>query len=130
MYTNFTYFYLIILKPVYLMTVQEAHKEYHSLIGQIRAKYELLDSGECGNINSPAFKAESSELSHLMDRMCELCGHLNLPMPKELHRPPHFRQMKWSKFKIYLFLAGSGLECGGCIRYVRITGLLSAHHNI
>ena len=33
-------------KPVFLMTVQEAHKEYNSLTDQIRAKYELLDSGE------------------------------------------------------------------------------------
>ena len=31
-------------KPVYLLTVQEAHKEYNSLIDQIQAKYELLDS--------------------------------------------------------------------------------------
>ena len=33
-------------KPVYLMTVQEAHKEYNSLMDKIRAKYEQLDSGE------------------------------------------------------------------------------------
>ena len=33
-------------KPVSLMTVHEAHQEYNSLIDQIRAKYELLDSGE------------------------------------------------------------------------------------
>ena len=33
-------------KPVYLMTVQEAHKVYNSLIDQIQAKYELSDSGE------------------------------------------------------------------------------------
>ena len=26
-------------KPVYLMTVQEAHKEYNSLMDKIRAKY-------------------------------------------------------------------------------------------
>ena len=31
-------------KPVFLMTVHEAHKEYNSLIDQIQAKYELLDS--------------------------------------------------------------------------------------
>ena len=37
---------LIMPKPVYLLTVHEAHKEYNSLIDQIRAKYELLDSGE------------------------------------------------------------------------------------
>ena len=27
-------------KPVFLMTVQEAHKEYNSLMDQIRAKYK------------------------------------------------------------------------------------------
>ena len=32
-------------KPVSLLTVQEAHKEYSSLTDQIRAKYEQLDSG-------------------------------------------------------------------------------------
>ena len=40
-------------KPVYLLTVHEAHKEYNSLIDQIRAKYELLDSGECGSVGTP-----------------------------------------------------------------------------
>ena len=82
---------LIMPKPVHLMTVQEAHKEFNTLIDQIRAKYELLDSGECGKVGTPAFDAECSELSHLMARMSELCGHLNLPMPKDLHRPPHFK---------------------------------------
>ena len=37
-------------KPVSLMTVHKAHKEYNSLIDEIRAKYELLDSGECGQL--------------------------------------------------------------------------------
>ena len=32
-------------KPVFLITVHEAHKVYNSLIDQIQAKYELLDSG-------------------------------------------------------------------------------------
>ena len=32
-------------KPVYLMTVQEAHKEYNSLMDKIRAKHKQLDSG-------------------------------------------------------------------------------------
>ena len=27
-------------KPVYLLTVQEVHKEYSSLTDQVRAKYE------------------------------------------------------------------------------------------
>ena len=82
---------LIMPKPVYLLTVHEAHMEYNSLIDQIRAKYELLDSGECGSVGTPAFNAECSELAHLMACMSELCKHLKLPMPKELHRPPHFK---------------------------------------
>ena len=49
---------LIMPKPVFLMTVHEAHKEYNSLIDQIRGKYELLDSGECGLGGTPAFNAE------------------------------------------------------------------------
>ena len=78
-------------KLVFLMTVHEAHKEYNSLIDQIQAKYELLDSGECWSVGTPAFDAECSELAHLMAHMSKLCKHLNLPMPKELHRPLHFK---------------------------------------
>ena len=92
------------LKPVYLMTVHEAHQEYNSLIDQIWGKYELLDSGECGSVGTPAFNAECSELAHLMARMSELCKHLNLPMPKELHSPPHFKH--WSDLNSKLFLSG------------------------
>ena len=82
---------LIMPKPVFFMTVQEAHKEYNSLIDQIRAKYELLYSGECGSVGTPALNAECSKLAHLITCMSKLCRHLNLPMPKELHRPPHFK---------------------------------------
>ena len=86
--TNLNLSDLIMPKLVFLMTVHEAHKEYNSLIDQIWAKYELLDSGECGSVGTPAFNAECSELAHLMAHMSKLCKHLNLPMPKELHRPP------------------------------------------
>ena len=112
-------------KPVFLMTVHEAHKEYNSLIDQIRAKYELLDSGECGSVGTPAFNAECSELAHLMARMSKLCKYLNLPMPKELHRPPHFKH--WSRLNSKLFVAGSVRVCRMqfCHSFVRITGLLS-----
>ena len=89
---------LIMPKPVYLMTVHEAHQEYNSLIDQIQAKYELLDSGECGSVGTPAFNAECSELAHLMARMSKLCKHLNLSMPKELHRPPAIQALNCSKF--------------------------------
>ena len=53
------------------MTVKEAHEEYNSLIDQIRAKYKLLDSGECGAVDTPVFNAESSELAHLLAHMRE-----------------------------------------------------------
>ena len=42
-------------KPVFLMTVKEAHKEHNSLTDQIRAKYEQLDSAEFGSPGTPAF---------------------------------------------------------------------------
>ena len=57
---------MIMPKPVHLMTVQEAHKEFNTLTDQIQAKYELLDSGECGKVGTLAFDAECSELGHLM----------------------------------------------------------------
>ena len=87
----FTVSDLIMPKLVFLMTVHEAHKENNSLIDQIWAKYELLDLGECGSVGTPAFNAECSKLAHLMACMSKLCKHLNLPMPKELHSPPHFK---------------------------------------
>ena len=78
-------------KPVYLLTVQEAHKEYNSLTDKIRAKYEQLDSGEFGSPGTPAFDAEACELAHLLARVSELCQKLNLPPPKELYRPTVFK---------------------------------------
>ena len=78
-------------KPVYLMTVQEAHKEYNSLTNKIRAKYEQLDSGEFGSPGTPAFDAEACELANLLAYVSELCKKLNLPPPKELYRPMVFK---------------------------------------
>ena len=74
-------------KPVYLMTVQEAHKEYNSLMSKIRAKYEQLDSGEFGSPGTPAFDAEACELANVS----KLCIKLNLPTPKELYSPTFFK---------------------------------------
>ena len=73
-------------KPVYLLTVQEAHKEYNSMIDQIRAKYEQLDSGKCGAVGTPAFNAEACELANLLAHVSQLCQKLNLLTPKELYR--------------------------------------------
>ena len=73
------------------MTVQEAHKEYNSLTDQIQAKYEQLDSGEFGTVDTPAFKAEACELANLLSGVSQLCQKLNLPPPKEFYRPTVFK---------------------------------------
>ena len=70
-------------KPVFLMTVQEAHKEYNSLTDQIWAKYEQLDSGKFGSPGTPASDAEACELANLLARVIQLCTKLNLLTPKE-----------------------------------------------
>ena len=78
-------------KPVFLMTVKEAHKEYSSLMDQIRAKYEQLDSGEYGAVGTPAVNAEACEMANLLTCVSQLCQKLNLPPPKELYRPVFFK---------------------------------------
>ena len=78
-------------KPVFLMTVQVAHKEYNSLTDQIRAKYEQLDSGKFGSPGTPAFDAKVCELANLLACVSQLCQKLNLPTPKELYRPTFFK---------------------------------------
>ena len=78
-------------KPVYLLTVQEAHKEYSCLMDQIQAKYEQLDSGEYGAVGTPAFNAEVCELANLLAHVSQLCQKLNLPPPKELYQPMFFK---------------------------------------
>ena len=78
-------------KPVSLLTVQEAHKDYSSLTDQIRAKYEQLDSGQFGSPGAPAFDAEACELANLLACMSQLCQRLNLPMTNELYRPMFFK---------------------------------------
>ena len=57
-------------KPVYLMTVHEAHKKYKPLTDQIRVKYQQLDSG---TVDTPAFKAEACELANLLAHVTQLC---------------------------------------------------------
>ena len=53
--------------------MQEAHKEYNSLMDQIQAKYEQLDSGEFGAFDNPAFNAEACELTNLLAHVSQLC---------------------------------------------------------
>ena len=100
-------------KPVYLLTVEEAHKEYSSLTDQIRAKYEQLDSGKFGSPGTPAFDAEVCELANLLAHMSQLCQRLNLPMPKELYRPTFFKHCRHFSDQIYTGRQ-SWLGYGGC----------------
>ena len=78
-------------KPVYLLPVQEAHKEYNSWVNQIQTKYEEFDSCEFGTNSTTAFDAENCELANLFAHMSQLCQRLNLPTPKELYRPTFFK---------------------------------------
>ena len=114
-------------KPVYLLNVQEAHKEYNSLTDWIWAKYEQLDSGEYGSVDTPAFKAEACELANLLASVSQFCQKLNLPPRKELYRPTVFKH--WRCFSVLNYKQAVWLGCGGCsfvCRYLRITRLLSA----
>ena len=81
----------IMLKPVFLMTVQEAYKDYSSLTDQIWVKCKQLDSGKYGAVGTPAFNAEACELANLLAHVSQLCQKLNLLTPKELYRPTFFK---------------------------------------
>ena len=78
-------------KPVYLLTVQEADKEYNSLTDEIWAKYKQLDSGEYGTVGTTAFNTVACELANLLAHVSQLCQKLSLPPPKELYRPMFFK---------------------------------------
>ena len=127
--TNWNYStWSVMPKPVSLLTVQEAYKEYSSLTDQIRAKYEQLDSGEFGSPGPPAFDAEACELANLLARVSQLCQRLNLPMPKELYRPMFFKHWRHSSDQnlhrqAVLVRVWRMQLCSH--RYVRITRLLS-----
>ena len=59
-------------KSFFLMTVQEAHKEYNSLTDQTKAKYKQLDSGEFGSPGTQALDAEACELPNLLTHVSQL----------------------------------------------------------
>ena len=77
-------------KPVSLLTVWEAHREYTSLTDLIWARYKQLDSDEYRAVGTPAFNAEGCELANLLTYVSQLFQKLNLPNPKELYRPTFF----------------------------------------
>ena len=114
-------------KPVYLLTVQEAHKEYNSLTDKIRAKYEQLDSGEFGSPSTPAFDAEACELAHLLARMSDLpetepATSKGIVQAHGLQALKTLFRSKFSTGRQFVRVWRMQL-CSH--RYVRITGLLS-----
>ena len=48
--------------PVSQLTVEQAHKEFNSLVDKIAARYEQLDSGEFGAVDTSSFNAKSTKL--------------------------------------------------------------------
>ena len=101
-------------KPVFLMTVQKAQKEYNFLMDQIRAKYEQLDSGKFGSPGTPAFDAEACKLANLLARVSQLCTKLYLPTPKELNRPTFFKHWRHFSDLNWYTRQAVWLEYGGC----------------
>ena len=87
---------IVMPKPVYLLTVQEPHREYNSFMDQIRAKYEQLDPDNNGAVGTPAFNAESCELANLLAHVSQLCQKLNWSPSKELYWPTFFKH--WRHF--------------------------------
>ena len=77
--------------PVTQLTIEEAHKEFNSLVDRIGAKSEQLDSSEFGAVGTLAFNMTSAELAVLFACMSQLCQRLNLTMPAELHRLPFIK---------------------------------------
>ena len=86
------------------LTIEQAHKEYNSLVDKIAAKYQQLNSAEFGVVGNLSFNAKSAKLPSLFAHMSQLCQRLHLPMPTQLHRLPcfkHWRVLFRSKFVQY-----------------------------
>ena len=86
-------------KPVYLVTVQEAHKEYSSLTDQIRVKYEQLDSNLGWLTGTLAFNAEVCKLVNLLACVSQLCQKTE-PATSKVTLQVHILQALKSTFQI------------------------------
>ena len=125
--TNWNYStWSVMPKPVSLLTVQEAHKEYSSLTDQIRVKYEQWDSGKFGSPGTPAFDAEAYELANLLARVSQLCQRpANAKGIVQAHVLQALKTFFGSKHRQAVLVRVWRMQlCSH--RYVRITGLLSA----
>ena len=79
--------------PLTQLTVEEAHKEFNSLVDRIATKYE---SNKFGAVGIPGFNAKSAKLAVLFAHMSQLCQRLNLSMSAQLHRLLFFKHF-WVK---------------------------------
>ena len=59
--------------PLSQLKVEQAHKEFNSLVDIVIAKYEQLDSAEFRVVGTLAFNAKSAELDVLFTCMNQLC---------------------------------------------------------
>ena len=84
-------FIVVMSVPVGHLAVEEAHREFDSLVEKIVAKCEQLDSGEFWIVGAPAFNAQSAKLASLFACKSQLWARLNLPMPTQFHRLPYFK---------------------------------------
>ena len=57
---------------VHQLTIEQAHKEFNSLMDQIAAKSEQLDSGKFDAVDTSAFNAESAKLASFFVCMSQL----------------------------------------------------------
>ena len=77
--------------PMNVLTIEQAHKEFKSLVDYILAKFQQLDASEFEVVGTPAFNAKSVKLPRLFAHMNQLYQRLNLAMSTYLHRLPFFK---------------------------------------
>ena len=117
----------IISTPVNQLTIDQAHKQYNSLVDKIAVKYQQLDSSKFEAVGTPGFNAKSIELASLFACMSQLCQRLHLPMPTQVHKLTFFKHRR-ALFRSKFICKQTVLLCGGCSfipTHIRITGLLS-----
>ena len=77
--------------PMNVLTIEQAHKEFNSLVDYILAKFKQLDSSEFEVVGTPAFNAKSVKLLRLFAHMNQLHQRLSLAMSTYLYRLPFFK---------------------------------------
>ena len=77
--------------PVHQLTMAEVHEEFNSLVDNILAKFEQLDSGEFGAVGNLAFNTKSAKFAALFAHMSQLCHSSSIE--EHLFRSKHSWQV-------------------------------------